>query len=171
MAIIQANDFAGEYKISQSRFTELDLWITKYEKYYLLRMMGADLYSLFIADLTLTTPQIPQTARFLNIFNAFNYIPSYPESMYISEGIKKMLVQLIYFHYVRESNHFNTIAGQVTNSNENSTAAAFQSNLIKSYNDAIDNYCNIQMYIQSDAVAYPEYVNSQVYYLDYSSGI
>lgn len=171
MAIVQTSDFAGEYKISQSRFTELDSWITRYEKYYLLRMMGADLYALFIADLTGSTPQIPTTARFTNIFNAFDTIPQYPLSMYVSEGIKKMLIQLIYFHYIRDSNHFNTIAGQVTNNNENSNNTPFQGNMIRAFNEAVDNFSNIQMYIQSDSVTYPEYINSQVEYINYTSGI
>lgn len=171
MAIVQTSDFVGEYKVSQSRFTELGLYITKYEKYYLLRMMGADLYALFIADLTVTTPQIPQAARFLTIFNPFNSIPLYPDSLYISEGIKKMLVQLIYFHYIRESNHFNTTVGQVSNNTENSNNTPFEGNMINAYNEAIDNYSNIQMYIQSDSITYPEYVDSEVFYLNYTGGI
>lgn len=171
MAIVQTSDFVGEYKVSQSRFTELSLYITKYEKYYLLRMMGAELYPLFIADLTVPTPQVPQAARFLAIFNPFNSIPLYPDSLYISEGIKQMLVQLIYFHYIRESNHFNTTAGQVSNNTENSNNTPFQGNMINAYNEAIDNYSNIQMYIQSDPTTYPEYTDAEVYYLSYTSGI
>lgn len=171
-SIVQTSDFVGEYKVSQTRFTELALYITKYEKYYLLRMMGASLYDLFKADLTPTTPQIPQTARFENIFNPFNSIPTLAPSLYISEGIKQMLVEFIYFHYVRESGNYNTITGQVINNNENSTNIPYVGfNLIDVYNQGICNYNVIQEFIEADFDAYPEYQESQSEFLCFASGI
>jgi hypothetical protein len=171
MAIVQTNDFVSEYKVSTSRFTDLDKYITKYEKYYLLRLLGADTYALFIADLTIPTPQVPQTQRFIDIFNPFNTIPSLTPSLYISEGIKKMLVMFIYFHYVRDSSNYNTISGQVINNNENSTNISTGFNIVDAYNTAVDTYINIQEYLQQDTTTYPEYQDSYSELICYASGI
>lgn len=170
MSLVLTSDFVGEYKLSQSRFTELDTYILKYEKYYLLRMLGNDLYNLFIADLNGATPQVPQSARFLAIYNPFNTIPSC-DSLVISEGMKVMLIQFIYFHYLRDSNHFNTIAGQVTNNTENSNNTPYQGNLIEVYNSGVVNYSNIQQKIEEDLVTYPETLGSYAEFLCYASGI
>jgi hypothetical protein len=171
MAILQTSDFVGEYKISTSRFSELDKYIEKYEKYYLLRLMGKDLYDLFIADLTGTTPQVPQTTRFINIFEPFDIIPNLSNGLVISEGIKVMLIQFIYFQYIINTNDFNTISGQVQSSNENSTNNSYKGNIIEVYNKAIDNYRNIQEYIESDSLTYPEIESSYYEFLQYASGI
>lgn len=172
MAILQTSDFVGEYKVSTSRFTELQWYIDNFEKYYLTRLLGADLYAAFIADLTGTTPQVPQTTRFLNLFNSFLSIPSYTSALVISEGIKTMLIQFVYFHYVRNSNQYNSIAGQVAPSNENSTQANYKgTNIIDVYNLGIQNYCAIQLFFESDLTTYPEAQQSYPEYLSYASGI
>lgn len=167
MAIVQTSDFVGEYKVSQSRFTELAKYITKYEKQYLVKLLGSDLYDLFIADLTVTTPQTPQTAIYQSIFNSFKQDEN--NCIVFSEGIKQMLIMFIYFHYVRDMQNYNTIAGSVTNVNENSNASGYNGyNLIESYNDAIDTYRSIQWYIEENKSDYPDY-NGQ--FIDYTSGI
>lgn len=171
MSIVKTSDFVGEYKVSTSRFTELEVFITKYEKYYLLRMFGKELYDLFIADLTAPTPQIPQTARFTTIFEPFDSIPTFEPFLNISEGIKQMLVMFIYFHYVRESQSYNSIAGQVVNSNENATNVSTGFNIIDAYNAAVDTYQNIQEYLLQDPTNYPEYQTSYSEPLCYASGI
>ena len=172
MAILQTSDFVGNYKVSTSRFTELQWYIDNYEKYYLTRLLGADLYTAFIADLTGTTPQIPQTTRFIELFNSFISITSYTSSLVISEGIKTMLIQFVYFHYVRNSNQYNSIAGQVVPSNENSGQANYLgTNLIEVYNQGVVNYINIQLLAESDASKYPEIKQTNPEYLHLASGI
>ena len=91
MSIVVKTDFRGEYNISKNCYDQLDFFIEKYENYYLVRLLGAELYTLFIADLTVTNPQIPQTSRFLNIFNLFNIDDN--NCIVISEGIREMLVK------------------------------------------------------------------------------
>jgi hypothetical protein len=113
---------------------------------------------------------VPQTARFIAIFNAFNTVPSLSETLIISDGIKEMLIQFVYFHYVRNSALQNTITGVVKASNENSIAS-IENNVIEVYNKGVSNYTNIQQYIESDSVTYPELVDSSVDYLCYASGI
>jgi hypothetical protein len=168
MAIVQQSDFVGEYKVSTSRFTELGWYINRYEKLFLLKMMGKNLYDLFVADLTPTTPQVPQSPRFENIFYPFDKLPSSDEIL-ISEGIKTMLVQFVYFYYTRNSSLQNSIVGVVKSSNENSILS-HETNIVEVYNRAVSNYCNIQSYLhQDDLVTYPEFGYAD--YLSYSSGI
>ena len=142
--ITQPSDYTGEYRINSSCFDDLQLYIDKYEPYYLVRLLGADLKALFEADLTVTTPQVPQTSPYTEIFNPFEIDDS--SCLYVSDGIKQMLVQLIYFHYTREQGHKNTQSGTVNVNAENSIMS-LSFNDISSYNEGISNYQIIQWYI------------------------
>jgi hypothetical protein len=165
--IVQTSDFVGEYKVSQSRFTELARYIETYEKYYLIRLLGKDLYDLFIADLTLVTPQVPQTLPYQSIFNPFEQDNN--SCLIVSEGIKQMLVMFIYFHYVRDMAQLNTTTGVVNNVNENSTNPSYNGyNLTEAYNKAIDTYQSIQWYINENDTDYPDYNGQSLFY---TSGI
>lgn len=160
-------DYVGEYKISKNCFLDLELYIEKYEPYYLKLLLGADLYALFKADLTAVDPQIPQTTRFLSIFNSFT--SDEDGCVRDSEGIRKMLVQFIYFRFVRESSHFNTAAGQVVNNVEVSSNTPYAGyNLMEAYNQGIKNFQTIQWYIRDNDDVYPE---ENMQFLDYESGI
>jgi hypothetical protein len=154
MSIVVNTDFTGEYNISKNCYDQIDFYIEKYEKKYLLGLLGAELYTLFIADLTATNPQIPQTTRFLDIFNSFNI----DESVCIitSEGIRKMLTQLIYFHYLRENQVQNTSGGTVRNAVELGTNASFMGNEVQSYNQGVNNSHAIQWFICDKSDIYPE---------------
>ena len=68
--ILKSTDFADEYKISTDNFSGIDAYIIQYERHYLLRLLGSDLFDLFIADLS-GDPSVPGSARFLDIFNKF----------------------------------------------------------------------------------------------------
>ena len=68
MSIVVKSDFTGEYLIAQDQYSNIDSYIVKYEKKYLTMLLGADLYKLFIADLTPTSPQVPQNQRFIDLF-------------------------------------------------------------------------------------------------------
>ena len=171
MAIVQTSDFTGRYKISTTRFSQLDTYIEKYEKYHLVRMLGKDLYDAFIADLTLTTPQTPQTLRFQNIFNPFDVVPNIDNCLLPSEGIKKMLIQFIYYYYLCDQSHQNTPVGQVVNQNENSVNTPYNGyNLIDVYNEGVKSYINIQEYVNANIVDYPEYNDGTSICLNYTSG-
>ncbi len=67
-----------------------------------------------------------------------------------------MLVQFIYFHYVRETQTENTAGGTVTNSVELGVNAKFMGNIVQVYNQAVDNSHSIQWYICDNIEDYPE---------------
>lgn len=166
MSIVVTTDFKGEYKLPNTCFNELETFIEVYTKKYLVKLLGADLYALFIADLTTTDPQEPQTARFLSIFNAFDIDQS--DCVFSSDGIRKMLVKLIYFHYVREGQLLNTAGGTVSNAVELGLPAPYKNNLVQAFNEGVADFKVIQWYICENEADYPE-ENTQ--YLDYTSGI
>ena len=166
MSIVVKTDFVGEYNVSKTNYDHLDTYIEKYEKHYLLKLLGGELYGLFIADLTITDPQIPQTTRFINLFNAF--YEDYEEQLIISEGIRKMLVQFIYFHYVRELQTENSASGTVTNSVELGVNAKYKGNIVTVYNQGVKNAQAIQWYICKNEADYPE---ENIQEIDYTSGI
>ena len=167
--ITQPSNYIGEYRINSSCFDDLQLFIDKYEPYYLVRLLGADLKALFYADLTPTTPQVPQTSPYTELFLPFEIDTN--DCLYISEGIKQMLVQLIYFHYTREQGHKNTQSGTINVNAENSVKA-LSFNDIDAYNTGISNYQIIQWYICDNPI------NSTILdddyngnHLDFTSGI
>ena len=167
MSIVVNTDFKGEYNVSKNCYDQIDFYIEKYERKYLLKLLGAELYALFIADLTVTDPQVPQTQRFLDIFNEF----SIDENNYClieSEGMRKMLIQLIYFHYVRENQVVNSATGTVSSSVELGLNASFKGNIVQAFNEGVDNSHAIQWFICDNPTIYPE-ENIQI--LRYTSGI
>ena len=168
MSIVQSSDFTGEYKISTDKFSNLTAYIDKFEKFYLVRLLGADLYDLFIADLTVSTPQVPQTSPYTEIYAPFHTDDN--GCLRISEGMVKMLVQFIYFHYLRDNLNKKTTSGVVQNMNENSTEKGYTGfNLVQSYNEGVENYQEIEWYIcDNETDDYPTYNGVT---LDYTSGI
>ena len=166
MSIVVSTDFKGEYNVSKNCYDQIDTYIEKYEKKYLLKLLGAELYALFIADLTVSDPQIPQTTRFLDIFNSFAKDES--NCIIESEGIRKMLTQLIYFHYVRENQVINTAGGTVSNSVELGKPASFKGNIVQSYNEGVNNSHSIQWFICDNSTVYPE---ENIQLLQNTSGI
>ncbi len=167
MAIIQESDFTGEYKIAKDCYNNLDSYIEKYENQLLVQLLGAELYDLFIADLTPITPQVPQDVRFLAIFNSFNLDDG--NCLLTSEGIKTMLIQYVYFFILRDNLNVKTATGTVRMQNENSSAPSYNNfNLVEAYNSSITNYKAIQWYICDNSDTYPEY-NGQ--FQDFINGI
>lgn len=155
MSILKTADFVGEYRIPKDCLPDLAPYIAKYEKKYLVDLLGSDLYDLFIADLTGSTPQVPQTARFLDIFNEIRLDKN--GCVWFSEGIKKMLVQFIYFHFVRDLQFVNTTSGTRRTESQSSNLLGYNGyNLTESYNEGVRNYNVIQDYILENSDTYPE---------------
>lgn len=163
--IIQIADFAGtQYDLPEQKYLSYQNYLDKYEKEYLVKLLGADLYGLFIADLS---GGVPQTQRFIDIYNAFDIDDN--NCLHRSEGLKTAVIQYVYFFAVRDLSVKKTNTGVVFNSNENSTGPVYSGyNIVEAYNEAITNAKEIQWYICENDVDYPE-ENMQLFV--YSSGI
>jgi len=115
-----------------------------------------ELYELFIADLA-GTPGVPTSARFLQIFNAFN--DQTDDFITQSEGMKVMLQGLVYYLYTRDRVSRITTDGLKVTTGENSdNVSGIGHDLNSRYNEAIANYKVIQHYMcYVDPATYPEF--------------
>lgn len=159
--IIQITDFeSGRYKIATNTFQTNDLqsFIDKYERHYLLRMFGVALYSLFIADLAGGVPQDP---RFTAVFEPFEM----QNACYFcdSQGMKEAIKALIYFHFERDRVTRSTPNGPKQSKGENSNNLDnVASDLVTRYNEGVDSFECIQYKMYDDADTYPEYEGIKV---------
>jgi hypothetical protein len=164
MAILQTIDFIGEYSVPQNAFSDLGIYIDKYEKIYLRKILGVELYDLFIADLTPTTPQVPQTPIYETIFEPIAINLNGIEI--VSAGLKDILTQFIYFHYMREHRYQKTMSGVNSQASENGIDLGYNGfNLIDSYNYAVSNVNAVQCFINENLVDYPTYNGYHFLYL------
>lgn len=159
--IVQISDFKGKYAISQNAFDTVSLqsFIDKYEPKYLYDLLGVALGDLLLADIA-SPFAVPTTVIYQTIFNTLNVDnTNYSYFNQIrSNGIKEMLIGLIYFEYIRTKAVVNTPVGSVTAQNEVSTIADFSSTLIYlNYNEAIKSYKSIQNYILLYSSIYPTF--------------
>ena len=162
--ILTPDDFgSGEYKVPQNCFDSIQDYLDKYEKLYLTRVLGAELYDLFVADLL---NGVPQTAKYLTIFNEFRIDEN--SCIRISEGIKEMLKQFCYYHIIRDLGVKKGIGGvgKFTDSVGETSYKGF--NIVEAFNEGVDNVYAIQWYICDNDTDYPEY-NGE--YFKYQSGI
>ena len=157
LPITNVSDYVGEYQISTDKYSEktLNVYISKYEKKYLDRLLGCELASLFIADLD---PQgVPQTQRFIDIFNSFCKQDECGD-LYESDGIKEMLLGFIYFEYVKNNNSGVATSGNTRKVGENSKeAGSMMHDLYARYNLSAVTASSIQWFICDNMDIYPEF--------------
>lgn len=143
---VSVQQFVNKYQLSTGMYDQgkIQAYIDKYEKRYLIELLGPALYDQLVADSSGGTPQSP---NFVFIYNPFHVTIS-PLSMLISEGIVEMLLGFIYFEYSKDLVNQMTPYGNVKPLAENSTVTAGNSTLIYNrYNEAVRTYRAIQMYI------------------------
>ena len=162
--ILAPDDFgSGEYKIPQNCFDSVQTYLDKYEKLYLTKVLGAELYDLFIADLVSGVPVDP---IYVSIFEEFSVDET--GCIRIYEGMKEMLMQFCYFHIIRDLGVKKGIGGVGTYKNEVATTGYDGFNIVESYNEAVDNAYAVQWFICENDADYPTF-NGQNF--RYSSGI
>lgn len=163
--LIDTDDFKGKWFIPTDDYSEdrLNDYIDTFEKKYLVYLLGKELFDEFQADLV---AQVPQTARFVSIFNEF-FIDD-GSCVFHSEGMKKMLLGMVYFHYVRDNDVKQTPSGTFKNTSELANSFTSFPQIVQRWNQSIDSWRNIQWYICDNPNDYPEY-NGQL--IDYTSGI
>lgn len=151
---VTTDDFVGELRLSMNKFEEdkITSYINSYEKEYLVKLLGCELYDLFIADLV---GGVPQSQRFIDIYNEF--CEDVDCHIVRSEGIKKMLTYFIYFEFVKDKQTYNTITGTVQSKVEVSDVVSLsKSNIYQMYNKGVETYEAIQWFICDKSQDYTE---------------
>lgn len=169
MSILTIADFGtGKFELSTGMYdlAKIQEYIDKYEKKYLLHLLGAELYAEFNADL-IAGGGYPTEQRFIDIWEPFEI--DYSLEIIISEGIKEMLRGFIYFEYVKDLENQITPAGMVKPMPENSeNPGTLFSLMYTRYNDGCKTYKSIQKRIciyRSDYVKFNGKHKSFVYWI------
>lgn len=168
MSFLQSSDFTGKVNQTVNKFTDpkIQEYIDRYEPRYLRDLLGVDMYNEFVADLTPAAPPIivtsvPVSAKFLEIFNAFQ-IDEGPSTgvQHISEGMVTMLKFFIMFEYSRDNNFVFGITGATENNYSNSELISLSKTQAReNFNIAVATYRQIQWRIvdNPDARDYDNY--------------
>ena len=172
MAILQPSDFTENptYKIALTLQAdcELEEMITDIEEDTLQLLLGCDLYNLFIADLTASTPQVPQTQIYLDIFDKF-CIDDELCGIQKSRGMKDLLMSMVYFNWHRYNLNKSVSTGMVRGDSENSNLVSPEAfGTYDKYNRGVDSYRAIQQYICDNSTDYPTFNGNR---LNYTSAI
>lgn len=162
--ILSISDFeSGLNKVNYNSYqsSNLQWYIDKYERHYLLVLLGVDLYDLFIADLS---GGVPTSAIYTSIFEPIQV--QIDDDNLVNRGMKEMLTGFIYFHYVRDNMTLQATTGSKKVEGDNTrNITAISANIGLRFNDSVDDYHVIQEYIERNDSDYPDY-NGQK--LDYS---
>jgi hypothetical protein len=153
--IVNLSDFKGSYSIATDVYTtaELEAYIEEREKQILIQLLGKVLFDLFEADLV---AGIPQTARFVKIFNALFEVINDEEVD--SEGMVVMVAKFIYAGFAAEQSQNNSIAGNSqSQSTINSPSTISHNTIMFRFNEAQKSYASIQYYIDENLVDYLGY--------------
>lgn len=150
MSITVTSDYTGEFHISTQLISLLTPFIEKYEKQYLVQLLGAELYKLYVADPN-TSPYSVLTDSFEKEINGDNYI---------SEGIKKMLIAFVYYEFMKDRITNANSSGFTSNANENGDVQVKEKagqKLYNKYGEGVKTARAIQTYISSVSGTYPLY--------------
>lgn len=161
--IINISDFdTGKSKINYNTYQQSDLeaYIDRYEREYLIDLLGVTTYNAFIADLS---GGVPVSANFLAIFNPI--ADEINDMNVATRGMKEMLKGFIYFHWVRDNMVQQTTVGSKQTQSENAANISGTSALIQArFNDSVDDYLSIQYFIENNEDDYPDYNGKQIGY-------
>ena len=157
LIISASEDFNfGKYAINDADVTRQNLkeYVKQNETRLIYELLGVDLGNLLIADLG--PNKEPVTQRFITIFDplAFNWA----NRLIMSKGIKEILKGFVFSEFVREQNYKNNINGSSRNLYEQGEViSANFAGITHKYNEAIDSFCAIQLYINENKTDYPEF--------------
>jgi len=149
---IKIADFEKIVPQDKYTVTNLQKYLDDLEEPYLIKLLGATLFDEFKTDFEIIGTE-PTEQRFKDLWNAFHEDFNY--LIYISKGIKEMLVGFIAFEFLRDEMTKKTIGGLVQNEQVNGVIASFQSSdLLNLHNMSVQTYQSIQWKINQDLTTY-----------------
>ena len=158
LGITYADFGKGKYELHSGMYEQakINAYIDKYEKIYLLKLLGVDLYNLFVADLDPAT-STPVSPEYLYLYDPFQY-DSNCCSICISEGMIDLVKGFVYFQYLKDQTNQVWVSGSVQPTGENSENVSTLNMMIYTrYNDSIRSYKAIQGYIMDNSTTYSDF--------------
>jgi hypothetical protein len=156
LTLSTANFGKGKFELHTGIYTagEIQIYINRYEKQYLLELLGADLYQLFVADLV---NGVPQTQKYIDIWQPFAVDRNLCQ-INISQGMRDMICGFVYFHYLADKTNQTNMTGNVRPLGENSAVVPGEGSMIFSrYNNSVKTYKAIQQFICDNRNQYREF--------------
>jgi len=150
MFITTADFNVGKYELSTGIYDlpKLQSYIDKYEKKYLVQLLGVDLYADFIANQLLP--------KYVKIFDPLE--EDHDFCIIWSDGMTEMLKGFIYFEYGKDLINQMTPAGNVQPVGENSNVVSTLYSMIYArYNEGVGTYRAIQHYVVLNRSDYSEF--------------
>lgn len=160
--LIQISDFVGKYKIiNQTSTTMLQDYIDKVESEILLKLFGAELKTLFLADVV---AYVPVTAKYLALYNEILLTHNHSFENY-SSGLKDLLLSIVYFRWFNKVQVSESVNGLKSIESSNSVQQPSKIYLVDLYNNAINNYKVIQVFISQNSEDYEEFEGIGIEYI------
>lgn len=158
MIILQVSDFdSGKFELHSGMYTQNNIleYINKYEKRYIIDLLGATLGNAFITEVQANFG-VPITPEFVDIFNPIEV--DYSLEIIQSDGIKEMLKGFIYYEYLKDQVSQITAVGMVTPKGENSEKVnSLFIQMYNRYNDACRSYKGVQKFIWTKRGDYSDF--------------
>jgi len=146
----------GKYELHKGMYEQqkINEYIDKYERLYLIQLLGGQLFNDFVADLNAGVPVSPE---YLAIYYAFVYDGNCC-GVVISDGMVEMIKGFIYFEYLKDQINQVWVSGVVAPTGENSNnVSTLNQQIYTRYNDAVRIYRAIQRYICDNSSEYPNF--------------
>ena len=156
LGIIYSDFGKGKFELHHGMYEQakIQAYIDKYERQYLVKLLGVELFNEFVADLS---SNVPQSAKYLKIYNPFEY-DNVDCNIHISEGMIDMIKGFIYYQYLKDLTNNVAVSGNVRPMGENSeNVSTLNSMIYTRYNDSIRTYKAIQYYICDFSSDYLKY--------------
>lgn len=154
MSFLTPNDFIGRFAIPQpfnGDAGKLQSYIDHYETEYLVKLLGAELHTLFLAGYA------NDEEIYVKLYDAFNFDSEAECKPMISYGMEQMLKGFIYVHFNNGDLETPTSAGNIRIEPEAGTKTIDETTLYRTYNEAIGTYKTIRAYILENDNDYPSF--------------
>lgn len=144
-SIIQPSDFKGENLIPDMNIVAQNVqsFIDKYEPIFLRKLLGAELYTAYVAD--------PSEVRFTDLL----------------PYVKLAIVDYVYWQYQQFQNTQTFGAGEGKSQKQNATNASVYPKMVRAWNEMVDYNRETNKYLKDNAATYPEYTIVVPMYWEY----
>lgn len=143
MSIIATTDFKLNQSLPLDKVSVvLQQYIDKYEPKILTRVLGYQLYKEFKAAIDAGAPI---DAKWTNLRDGTEY--TYSSELRYFDGLKQLIVNYVYFKFIKEQSQFNTGVGikSINTENSQNTDASFKQ--VFAFNELVDINCQLYEFI------------------------
>lgn len=175
MSLIDQSYFQAELVIanlgSNSNSANLDLFIKKYEKEVLIKLLGLKTYEDFK---TATNPSIPLVSPWKELVEGENY--TYDGKLrqwigFVNDEKQSIIANYVYFHWNRNLAYQSVGIGTVQQKAENANVVSPIQKMVRSWNEMIEMVKDFHCYMKANQTDFPDWVEFDCETKEYFSTI